>query len=529
MRDSFFRSMTWLHTWVGLLVCWLLFLIFFAGTASFFRHEISLWAQPATHNLPHYDRALQNETITKSIERFQLQAPQADSWRIEMPTERRPSLLLMYSDKPAEGERRGKRHAEYLNPITLEPLPEFRETKGGNFFYRLHFDLHYMNAITARWIVCFATLFMLIALISGVVIHKRIFKDLFQFRNGKGLRSWLDAHNVSSVVALPFHIMITYTGLVTLIFMLLPQPGEQRYEDKQTLRSERYPLLAKLPETGQPLQALALGQALDHYFTSSHNAPLRRIVISSPGDTNATIKLYANAQRAVQDDPPSWMYSAETGELLRTHNVNLSGAENMFGGMIALHTGRLAAPVLRWLYFIAGLAGCVMIATGAVMWAKRLRQKLKGDKKPSIGLKLVESLNLGTIMGLPAATAIFFHANRMLPTELAGRADKEVLAFFVTWGVVIVCALCKSDKLAWLQSARLNAILWGLLPLVNMLTTDGNLVSYLFNGQWVLFGFDALAISIAAGFMLQAKKLQTNGKATTPAIPRRQAKHEVNA
>ncbi|CAM4164357.1 PepSY-associated TM helix domain-containing protein [Pseudoalteromonas maricaloris] len=527
MRESFFRSMTWLHTWVGLLVCWLLFLIFFAGTASFFRHEISLWAQPATHHLPHYDSAQQNETVKKSIERFQETAPSAESWRIEMPTERRPSLLLMYSEKPAEGERRGKRHSEYLDPVTLEALPEFRETKGGNFFYRLHFDLHYMNAITARWIVCFATLFMLIALISGVVIHKRIFKDLFQFRNGKGLRSWLDAHNLSSVVALPFHIMITYTGLVTLIFMLLPQPAEQRFEDTKTLRAERYPFLAAIPETGQPLKELALNTALDHYFTNSGDAPLRRIVISSPGDASATIKLYANAQRTVQDDPPSWMYSAVSGELLKTHNVTLSGAENLYGGMIALHTGRLAEPLLRWLYFVAGLAGCAMIATGAVMWAKRLRQKLKGDDKPGVGLRLVESLNLGTIMGLPAATAMFFYANRLLPMELAGRADKEVLVFFVTWGVFTLAALFKSDRLAWLLSAKVNAIVWGLLPVVNMLTTDGSIVSYFINGQWVLFGFDVMAIGIAFGFLVQAKKLGSTKAA--PATPRRQAKHEVNA
>ena len=51
MKGSFFRSMTWLHTWVGLLVCWLLYLIFFAGTLSFFRDEMSIWSQPAVHNI----------------------------------------------------------------------------------------------------------------------------------------------------------------------------------------------------------------------------------------------------------------------------------------------------------------------------------------------------------------------------------------------------------------------------------------------------------------------------------------------
>ncbi|HBW98859.1 MAG TPA: PepSY domain-containing protein, partial [Pseudoalteromonas sp.] len=81
-----------------------------------------------------------------------------------------------------------------------------------------------------RWVVCFASFFMLLAIISGVVIHKRIFKDMFTFRRNKGTRSWLDAHNLSSVLALPFHLMITYTGIITLIFMLFPYPALTTYD-----------------------------------------------------------------------------------------------------------------------------------------------------------------------------------------------------------------------------------------------------------------------------------------------------------
>ncbi len=52
MKETFFRSMTWLHTWVGLTVCWLLLLIFFAGTLSFFRLKISLCVcNPAFHQV----------------------------------------------------------------------------------------------------------------------------------------------------------------------------------------------------------------------------------------------------------------------------------------------------------------------------------------------------------------------------------------------------------------------------------------------------------------------------------------------
>ena len=53
------------------------------------------------------------------------------------------------------------------------------------------------------WIVGLAAMAMLVAIISGIIIHKKIFKDFFTFRPGKGQRSWLDGHNASAVLLLP--------------------------------------------------------------------------------------------------------------------------------------------------------------------------------------------------------------------------------------------------------------------------------------------------------------------------------------
>lgn len=128
-------------------------------------------------------------------------------------------------------------------------------------------------------------------------------------------------------------------------------------------------------------------------------------------------------------------------------------------------------------------------------------------------------------MGLPAATAAFFYANRLLPTELAARADKEVLVFFIVWAIVAIAACYKSDRLAWQLTAKVNALAWAGLPVVSMLTIEGNLVSYLIHKQWVLFGFDALAIGIAVSFLVQARKLGRSQ--VTPAAPSRRSQREV--
>jgi hypothetical protein len=61
--------------------------------------------------------------------------------------------------------------------------------------------------------------------------HRRIFADFFTFRRNKGQRSWLDAHNATAVLALPFHL-ITYTGLITLMFMIMPWGVQSAYRDQ---------------------------------------------------------------------------------------------------------------------------------------------------------------------------------------------------------------------------------------------------------------------------------------------------------
>src|SRR5690606_33736672 len=96
---------------------------------------------------------------------------------------------------------------------------------------RFHYDLHYINWYWARWLVGIAAMAMLVAILSGIVTHKKILTDFFLLRLGKGQRSWLDAHNASSVLFLPFILMITYTGLVSLATHYMPWGIAANYAD----------------------------------------------------------------------------------------------------------------------------------------------------------------------------------------------------------------------------------------------------------------------------------------------------------
>ncbi|MCU1745809.1 PepSY-associated TM helix domain-containing protein, partial [Pseudomonas sp. 20P_3.2_Bac5] len=211
------QSLSWMHTWSGLIFGWVLFAIFLTGTLAVFDKEIDGWMRPEipTHNLS------QDEAVQRGLDYLQSNHPGASAWNIGLPGERSPNLTVSAGE-----QRRGGGTA--LDPHTGELL-DVRETAGGSFFFRFHFTLNLPRNI-GIWVVGLAAMAMLAALISGIVIHKKFFKEFFTFRPAKGQRSWLDAHNATAVLVLPFHLMITYTGLVIFYLIYMPAASDALFD-----------------------------------------------------------------------------------------------------------------------------------------------------------------------------------------------------------------------------------------------------------------------------------------------------------
>lgn len=131
-----------------------------------------------------------------------------------------PACPSRWQQTPAKRGERGQFTEKLLDPQTGAEV-QGRETTGGEFFYRFHFQLQ-MPYPWGRWLSTIAAMVMFVALISGIITHKKIFKDFFTFRPRKGQRSWLDGHNAVGVLVLPFHLMITYSSLVIFMSMVMP-------------------------------------------------------------------------------------------------------------------------------------------------------------------------------------------------------------------------------------------------------------------------------------------------------------------
>ncbi|EGH30993.1 hypothetical protein PSYJA_19246, partial [Pseudomonas syringae pv. japonica str. M301072] len=152
------------------------------------------------------------------------------------------------------------------------------------------------------------------------------------------------------------------------------------------------------------------------------------------------------------------------------------------------------APLLRWLYFMFGVAGTAMIGTGLVMWlGKRQLKHAKTGVLP-LELRVVEVLNIASMSGLMLAVASFFWTNRLLPGGFAGRADWEVSVFFTFWALSFMHAALRKGRNAWREQLGLGALLFAGLPLLDLLTCGRYLLDSLMSGNWVLAAFDLTAL-----------------------------------
>ena len=503
-RGHWRQAMAWLHTWSGLFVCWLLLMVFMSGTASYYRDEISWWMKPELQAASQAAPVPAGQAAQSALAYLRRQAPDATRWVIELPSGRQPALAVSWvAPKTADKKRRARQDQVLLDPASGAQLPAPRATEGGDFLFRLHFDLHYMPIVWGRWIVGIAAMGMLVAILSGVITHRRIFKDFFTFRPRKGQRSWLDAHNALAVLALPFHLMITYTGLVTLMFMYMPAPKQALYGgDQKTWLKDAYPQTArKVTPSGQPAPLTDLAPLLAQASQRWQGAAAGRIVIDYPGDANATIAVARQAGLSFSNIEPAVLFQGASGQLLAATDYDAITPSEARRAMYGLHLGRFADPLLRALFFLCGLAGCAMVATGAVLWGVRTRAQAAKTGRFGFGLRLVEALNIGAIAGLPIAFAAFFWANRLLPVDMAQRADREIACFFGAWALAAVLAQLRPTRAMWRCQLWLGAGLWcGLMPLT-LATTEV-----------ALAGFDWVALVVGLLLAGAAWKLKIHPK-----------------
>lgn len=525
MKDGLRQSMAWLHTWAGLTCGWLLCAIFFTGSLSVFRQPITHWMQARPLLAGVADNA--PLALEQAMAHLRATAPDARFWRIDLPARSGDAMQLVSRSGATTTEV-----AMHPTSAALLPAPWGRKTEGGRHFMRFHYTLH--GGTPGYWLVGWAAMCALVALVSGVIVHRRIFVDFFTFRPGKGQRSWLDAHNASAVLALPFLFMIVYTGLAFFCTSYMPWPLRAAYGTEQAYEQLEKELAhgATPPISRKRSNVPAAPHALAPLLQSAERLLQRRaamVVVEQPGDRQALVRVYARAgsgapSRTIVQTPGIVTFDGVSGAVLQ---VRLPAPPAAFSGgqvhavMEALHVVPFGGWPMKWLYCMSGLLGTAMIATGSNLFMVKRRRKSAEEFGAATGAvyRVVEALNVSALAGIGVASIAYFWANRLLPAALAGREAWEIGVFLWTWGATLAHALARPPARAWVEQFACAATLCLALPLLNQLTTGQQLWAYAAAGDGARAGVEATALAFGLLFACLAYKIHAGGQAKTMAIP----------
>src|SRR6218665_1316851 len=477
MFQNFRLAMAWLHTWFGLVLGFVLMVVFFFGALSVFDREIDRWAVPqsrfAPQPMPSFDRLLRPafEAMQPQKENVALLAGRVDLTKGPLPehfdtvrswgaytTHRDPVLAVFagYAVPNAKDPEETVFDSYTIDPRDGALLPEGHLRIGSQFFYPLHYSLNLHWKDLGTWIVGFAALMMLAALVSGVVMHRKIFREFFTFRRHKSTqRSALDLHNLTGVAALPFHFFFAFTGLVIFAGIYFPVSHTQLnplHELSEQLEARETGLPHDRAGTAAPLASVdaMVAQAQARWAAKGMAGEVGFLYLQHVGDAKGYVSVSRAGTDRVALTGEGIHFKAATGELLR-EDPPRTAVDSVTEFLTGLHLQHFRHWLLRWLYVLGGLLGCVCIATGFIFFVeKRKKQHAKAGGQ---GSRNVDAPALGTVTGMSIAPPPMLLVNRLLPADLSGKGDWEKAAFWGAWALALLHAFWRSAPVA---QARFN-------------------------------------------------------------------------
>lgn len=449
MKKTFTQSMSWLHTWGGLTISWLLFAVLLTGSIAVFNSEITYWLTPEMR--PHVQRD-QHQVLDRALNVLQAEAPDSRLWRVTLPTVRAPVVAVTWRTE------KGKTESRRFDPETFQPLT--RKTEGGAFYLHFHEGLHIDRAKNrlGLYIVGLTGMAMIVACVSGIVVHKRIFKDFFLFRRkASAQRSWLDAHNLFGVLALPFHLIMAYTGLLLLYWMYVPAAVQTLWDgDEKEFRrvaiTQEYRTVTGDP--GAPAQMTDLVALMQRAEAQLGIGRVHYLYVRDPNRNNAVIEFSRMRDDQVSQQVDQIAFDAVTGQTLRVlDDRSLTFRAQSF--VAALHWIEWGGAPARWAYFLAGLMSSAMVGAGMIVFTAK-------NRRPGVGpraRRVIEALNVAGISGISVACIAYLWTERLMPLGLENRSDQAINIFFLVWLATGVHAALRSYKAAFVEQFALVGLL----------------------------------------------------------------------
>ena len=503
LKSSTLRTFTSVHTWVGLVAGFGLFVAFYAGAITVFHHDLQSWQTPHTPLSAEQGLANAQQLLDETLARH----PKArEHVGMVFPGGEYPQAASYWQDESGTW-----RYATLDNLDGSDKMP-------GGALSELVNELHYTLGIpvAGRYLMGIVSLLYGLALISGVIIHlPRLADDLFALRPGRNLkRFWQDAHNVIGVLSLPMHVMFAVTGALLSLAMLVMVAL-----NPLVFRGELMAALGPAMDTApvataagreQPMGSLAMLHARSVEVARAQGLASFEpayFKLAHAGDANATIEISGESPGSL-GPVGSVAFNANTGAVLATQLPGSRDANHAtLASAYALHFGEYGNTWVRVLYFVLGIGGAFLFYSGNLLWVESRRKRRQAEQgRAQAGMARA---TVGVCIGVCVAISVAFIATQLAQwpaLRIAGDHELTVrVACFVTWALCVLWAALRPPVRGAQELLWAAAITTALVPIAHGVVTGAWPWLTALQGQWSLFSIDAGALAMAFGFAWLAR------------------------
>lgn len=489
------KTLVAVHGWSAVILGFLLYAVVLTGAIAVFAHEIGHWSVGRSDANPIFAQPLDahvKTTMASIPEEYREEVFVADSplgnLRVWAHTHRKrdggglQEFGILTEIDPQSGTVVSRREGWRTDVFGEEPARALER-----FFVDVHVQLH----LPRPWgllLTGILGLSMMVAAISGLLIHRHLLRDIFTLRRRKAtLVSSRDEHSVAATWGLPFAFLLAFTGTFFsfAISLGLPMITMVAFGGDQAKMLKTFTGAPAIVDN-RPAETSNLDAILYGARARTGAAEVAWLSIQNYGRKDALVTVRHEPATAGLE-PKTLVFSGVTGDFEKEKpriGVEPSLGSAIFSTMGPLHFGNFAGVISKSLWLALGFSSCFMIATGLSLWLRR-RADQPGWRWFSVTTAVV-------IYGLPlclAASAygfLFFYPS-------AAALHAPAAAFLICAALVCAYGVWLRDP----ESIETRLMFWlgaslFLLPLVRVATGGPGWLAALDAGA-----LDAITIDIA--------------------------------
>ncbi|MEL6719291.1 MAG: PepSY-associated TM helix domain-containing protein, partial [Bacteroidota bacterium] len=369
LKNRAYNAMFHTHTVAGIVISFALFVIFYAGAFSLFRHEIVQWENPDMRQ-PLVEDIDLDAALAQVDSAYHLNFHEITN--VNLPNEKNPVLSVYgaYNDTDSTTARM----AAYISPkdMRIQDINEPKTTVGTTIYY-LHYFRHI--PVVGLYISGLIALFFLFASITGILIHWRnLLTKFYSFvTEGKWKNIWTNAHTVLGVIGLPFQIMYAVTGAFfgLLVLILLPSVFLLYDGDTEKVFAKVQPQQAIQFDKNAPLaQNISLNILAEQIKEAYPDHDIQRAQLRNYGREDAVVTWQIDDEKGI-NAPGTLSMKMRDGIIMEEYSVlpyNKAYSNAVTDYIFKLHFATFGGTPVKILYFILSMITCFMVISGVLIW-----------------------------------------------------------------------------------------------------------------------------------------------------------------